>query len=395
MKARVLLCHNQYVEPGGESLVFANELAGLRAAGHEVEVYERNNREISGFSLAGRAAMVAAAFSSPRTRRDLRALVARFRPQVAIVQNTFPLLSPSTHAVLAELGVPVIQAVYNYRLVCPSAELYTQGAVCERCVTGSHWNAVRFRCYRDSRAQSAWAAAVLAFHRGRGTFTRAVDRFMVPDLFLGSRLAAGGIPQAKMFVNPNPFHLEDAAPATDHRGYLLYVGRLARHKGVRTLLQAVALARASLRLVVVGAGELAGEVEAAAASDPRIDFLGARWGDEVTALMRGAAAVVIPSEWYDNLPLVLCQANGAGTPVVASRIDGLPEYVIPGRNGLLFEPGDARDLARAMDEVLGLDAEAYRTLSAATRRHAEERLAYPVHYRKLEAVFAELGAAAS
>jgi glycosyltransferase involved in cell wall biosynthesis len=107
-------------------------------------------------------------------------------------------------------------------------------------------------------------------------------------------------------------------------------------------------------------------------------------------LVEDSAAVVVPSEWYDNLPLILCQANAAGKPVIASRIDGIPEYVREGENGFLFEPGNPLQLAELIDRVLLMPASDYTRVSKSARAFAEVVLDYPNHYRKLMSMIEEV-----
>jgi glycosyltransferase involved in cell wall biosynthesis len=368
--------------------VFDSQVRGLREHGHEVVLHTRSNGDISRLSALGKLSTVASSYFSRGTRDELVRLVERERPAAAIVQNVFPLISPSAYAALQSRGVPVIQAVYNYRLICPAAELYSQGEICERCVGGNHASAVIRRCYRGSRVASAWYASMIGLHRALGTFAGQIDAFMVPDHFMAQKLIEGGLPAHKMWRNANPFMMRDHTPSGRHDGYVLYIGRLVRPKGVLTAIEAMSLVAGPTRLVVVGRGELEQEVRDRVSD--RISFVGARWGDELDALIDGALAVVIPSEWYDNLPQVLCQANAMGKPVIASRINGIPEYVVEGTSGTLFEPGDRAALARAIDRLAALSDAQYATLSRTSRRHAEQVFDYEVHYARLMALIGML-----
>jgi glycosyltransferase involved in cell wall biosynthesis len=389
---KVLACHNHYSRKGGEALVFDNLVKGLRERGHPVVTYVRDNGEIDTLSFGARAGLVVAAYGSARTRRELTRLVAEEKPAVAIVQNVFPLLSPSVYTTLHRLDVRVIQATYNYRLVCPAAELYSRGEICERSLSGNYLHCVLRRCYRNSAALSAWYASILGWRRLTDTFSRAIDIFQVPDAFMADKLAEGGLPRAKMVTNVNPFFVREYTPTTTHDGYIAFVGRFVRHKGVLTLLRAVR-GSANLRAVLVGEGDLLTELRAFAEQHGlgnRVQFAGALWGDELAQIMTRACAVAVPSEWYDNLPLVLCQANALGKPVLASRINGIPEYVQEGVNGFLFNPGNAEELGELAERMLSLGSEEYAAFATRARRFAEERLDFAEHYRVLSAVFDRL-----
>jgi glycosyltransferase involved in cell wall biosynthesis len=385
-KAKLLLCHNYYQEAGGESIVFDNERRGLEARGHAVVTYTRDNSEIAEMGALAKASLLPSAYFSSRTRREITRLVERERPDAAVVQNVFPLISPSAYTTLHGLGVPVIQAVYNYRLVCPAGQLYSRGEICERCVGGNYLHCVARRCYRDSAALSAWYASILGLHRALDSFVECIDVFMVPDEFLGRKLVQGGIPAEKVRRNVNPLFVRHHRPAPDHNGSVLFVGRLVPQKGVRTLLRAMRLRRPPGRLLLVGQGEMEAEVRSALAAPElagRVELLGARWGEDLEGLMAKAAAVVIPSEWYDNLPHVLCQAGALGKPVIASRIDGIAEHVQEGTNGFLFPVRDAEALAELIERVLALAPADYAALSRRCRAHAEEAFDFDVHYRTL------------
>lgn len=390
---RILLCHNHYVVRGGESEVFENEVRGLRGMGHEVVVYTRRNSEIAQFATLRRLALALSAFHSARTQADLDRLIFRRHPDFAIVQNVFPLISPSAYTAITAARIPIIQAVYNYRFVCPSAELYTEGSICQRCVAGNTVHAVIHRCYRNSYAQSSWYAAIIGSHRFLGTFAKGIDSFMVPDNFLGSKLILGGIPASKIWRNPNPFFVQDYIPTHHHQGFALFVGRLVPQKGLLTLVEAVARS-ANTRLVIVGEGPLRAPLEDRIKSgrlEGRIRLMRPQWGNRLSELLSQCAVVVIPSEWYDNLPLILCKANAAGKPVIASRLDGLPEYIEEGQNGALFEAGDPASLSAQLTHILALSTRAYASVSASARGFAERRLDYGVHYANLLSVVSGLG----
>jgi glycosyltransferase involved in cell wall biosynthesis len=354
--------------------------------GNDVVIYTRQNKDIDGFSVQEKAQSFLSAYYSWRTVNELEKIIKSEKPDFAMVQNVFPLLSPSVYVALVKAGIPTIQAVYNYRLVCPSAELFTEGQICERCLSGNTIHAVIHRCYRDDYFESAWYASVIGWHRYTRTFANDITSFMVPDNFLGSKLSQGGIPEGKIWTNPNPFFVNEYTPNTRHQGYVLFVGRLVRQKGILTLLKAMEYAGNKCRLVVVGRGDLEGFIQHSLKSShmaERIEFLGTLWGKEVDQLIENCAAVIIPSEWYDNLPMILCRANALGKPVIASRINGIPEYVQEGVNGFLFEPGNAIVLADHIDRVMNLSDWEYQQFSSRSRRFAEDTLDYSNHYRNL------------
>ena len=393
---KILTCHNFYQSDGGENMVFRTEQEILRKAGHEVIEYSRQSTDTEGSGLAARAGMFVSGFYSRRTVREVRALVDRERPDVAIIQNVFPLLSPSLYHALHG-RVPMVQLVFNYRILCPNAEFYTNGANCERCIGGNTIHAVRFQCYRQSRVFSAWYAGIIGLHRALRTW-HLVDRFIVADRFLLRKLVEGGLPGDRIRVNSNPFDV-DQYPRSDESGdYALFVGRFTRAKGVLTLVRAFAQANLPRRLVMVGDGESMSEIQSIIREHglaDRVELAGRVFGDKMRQLMAGSQFVVVPSEWYDNTPMTIYQAFSTGKPVIASRMSGVMEDVIDGEDGILFTPGDPADLARKMEQVAA-DPELRKRLGERARQKAEAQWSAPAHQSRLTAILEEVaGVAAS
>ncbi len=344
---KILICHNYYQHAGGEDRAFHADVDLLRRHGHEVIEYTENNTAIQ--QQRGVVDLALTTVWSARTHRLLSRLLRAARPDVAHFHNTFPLISPSAYYACRDAGVPVVQTLHNYRLVCPCATLYRDGHVCQDCVGRPFaWPGILGACYRQSRTATAAVALMSTAHTIMRTWQRLVARYLVPTDFARSRLTsvAGGLPPELVVVRPN--FVDPDPGAGDHRGgYLLYVGRLVPQKGLETLLRAAERYRGG-RLMIVGDGPLANLVQDATRHSTHIQWLGQRSAAEVRELMGAATALLFPSEWYETFGLVVVEALARGTPVIASDLGGIRELVEPGRTGLLFPPGDADQLAERM-----------------------------------------------
>ena len=157
---KILAVHNSYQQPGGEDRVFSQECNLLRRAGHQLISYERSNREISGLSSLGKALVLPKTLWASDTRREFLSVLRREKPDVVHVHNTFVVISPSIYSACREAGVPVVQTLHNFRLLCPAAELSREGQVCEECLTHGLFRGVRYGCYRDSRVATATVGCV-------------------------------------------------------------------------------------------------------------------------------------------------------------------------------------------------------------------------------------------
>ena len=81
--------------------------------------------------------------------------------------------------------------------------------------------------------------------------------------------------------------------------------------------------------------------------------------------------MIFPSEWYEGFPMTIIKSFASGTPVIASRIGGIPELVRPGQTGQLFQPGAAADLARAVKELLARPYEVQAMRSVCRQTHVD------------------------
>jgi len=336
---RVLVVHNAYQHAGGEDSVVTDEVALLRRKGHDVIEMRRDNHEITG---RGRAGVALQTLWSTRTHRDALRLLDEQRPDVVHVHNTFPLISPSLYWACDQAGVPVVQTLHNFRLACPQAMFLREGRVCESCLGTTPWPALRHGCYRGSRAQTAVVVGMLALHRGVGTYRNKVSRYIALNEFSRAKFVQAGLPAARITVKPNFADIaRDVQPRK--RDGVLFVGRLSPEKGVDVLAAAwPQCGGGSLRVAGVG------PADALLAATNGVTLLGALSPQQVQAEMRAALALVLPSICYENFPRTLAEAFGAGLAVIASRIGALAELVEDGVTGLLFEPGDAGDLARVL-----------------------------------------------
>jgi glycosyltransferase involved in cell wall biosynthesis len=364
------MAHNYYQQPGGEDVSFEAEVELLRRHGHDVIRYTRDNDEIDGLRPL---ALAGTTLWNRETARVVRALIARTRPDIVHLHNTFPLLSPSIAGVARQSGVPVVQTLHNYRMICPKAQLFRDGLVCDRCLGRIvAWPAIRHACYRDDRRATSVVVGLNALQRSPLGWARSVDRFIVLTNDARARLVAGGLPAERIVVKPN-FLSRDPGVGSGSGGSALYVGRLSPEKGVQTLLDAWKLLRVPLPLKIAGDGPLAAEVRQAAEGDPRIEALGWRAHDEILELLKSAAFLIVPSLWYEGLPHTIIESFAAGTPVVASRLGSMLELVHDGVTGLHFAPGDADDLAQRVSWLADHPAE-----RAALRMGA--RREYEHHY---------------
>jgi glycosyltransferase involved in cell wall biosynthesis len=329
---RVLQVHNRHEDVGGADAVITAERDQLVGAGHEVHQLLYGPASQTGLSSVK---MGMAAVWNTEAVRLVDQTVASFAPDVMHVHTPFPLLSPAIFRAASD--TPKVTTAHSFRYSCIAGTCQRAGVPCEDCVgTTLKLPGLRHRCYHTSLAGSLVLTASLVGHRAVGTFDRHVDRFITLTDFARGLLVRDGIPAEKVTVKPNavPDQGQPVA-AVGREPYGLFVGRLVAEKGVATLLEA--WQGVDLDLKVAGDGPLRGEVERAAASNPRISVLGWLPESEVLALQARATVTVVPSEWYEaGPPLVLLQALASGTPVIASDLENICSTLVEHVAGWTF-----------------------------------------------------------
>jgi glycosyltransferase involved in cell wall biosynthesis len=389
----VVVVHERYQQPGGEDVAVDADCALLEGHGHRVSLFERHNDEIKDMGPLGRVQLAAGTVWSGSSRRALGDRLDRFRPDVVHVHNTLPLLSPSIYRAASERGIPVVQTIHNYRLVCASGSLLREGRACDDCV-GHRLSlpAVRYACFRSSRAQTAVVAAMQATHRTLRTWDRHVDLYLpVSEHVLRRLVEAGAIPRDRAMVRRNHVSPDPGArrPGSD-RGCAVFVGRLSHEKGVDVLIRAAAqVPELCVRIVGDGPerarlGELARQLQAA-----NVSFLGRLPRSGVFDELRGARCLALPSTWEEPMGVVLIEAAALGVPVIGSNTGGTPEAIVRG-TGVLVPPGDVAALAAALRDAAS-DPEGWWRRGVAARRQFEAEFSPARAYETLMMAYGRIG----
>jgi glycosyltransferase involved in cell wall biosynthesis len=376
---KLLLVHNRYQQSGGEDAVFDFEASLLERAGHKVHRLVVSNTDIQ-----NTYEKALTAWSLPWNSRGFMLVadaITRSAPNLMHVHNTFPLLSPSIYEAAASAHVPVVQTLHNFRITCANGMLLRDSVPCELCISKSPYNAVRFRCYRNSYSGSFAVARLIASQRRRKPYYPAVSRFVALSEFARSRFVLAGLPPDRITVKPNG--------TIDHgfrRGgkglAILFVGRLSKEKGIDTLIRAACSTSVPVR--IIGNGPLRTALQSNAPTN--VTFLGRISHEGVTAEMARARCLVMPSISYEGFPLTLVEAYSMGLPVIASRLGSLQELVEDGVTGLHFAPNDASELASAI-ERLTTDAELAARLGHEARKRYEARFTPECVLNDLEDIY--------
>jgi glycosyltransferase involved in cell wall biosynthesis len=381
---KVLLCHSYYTQRGGEDRSFEEERELLQANGHQVIEYVRRNEELV---VVGGLKAAWTTLWNRQAARDVAELIRTHRPDVLHATNTFPLISPSVCDVAHRAGVAVVQALRNYRLLCANSYLMRDGRPCEECIGRAvPWPAVRHRCYRESAAASAVVGAMQVTQRLRGVWRNRVDAFFTLTKFARQKFVDAGLPAERIHVKYNSVS-PDPGVGPGAGGYVALVGRLSPEKGIATALAAWEQNATLPPLVVVGGGPMLSQVQGAAARDPRISCLGELSNIEAQRVIGNAAALLMPSLWYETFGRTIAEAYATATPVVASRLGAMAELVDDGATGALFTAGDSNDLAAKASQIASAGGSERETMRTAARRAYERRFLPQHNYSRLIEIY--------
>lgn len=328
---RLMIIHSRYRQRGGEDVVVDMEIAALGRTGLDILPILAENESLAGMPPV-RAGL--RALWSVDALRTIRRQAAAFRPDLIHVHNTFPGLSASVYAAARQAGIPVIQTLHNFRLLCANALLLRDNLPCTRCIGhGMPWQGILHGCYRNSVSLSASVGLQAAMHRRAAG---GIARYIALSASSRNFFIQGGLPGERLVVRPN-FALDPgpAPPASGRKG-VLFVGRLSAEKGLDTVLSAISgIADA---LTIIGDGPEAARLQAMAPASTR--WLGTQPPERVSEEMHKAALLVFPSLAFENFPLVLVEAMAHGLPVLASDRGAMRDIVVPDVTGWLLPPGD-------------------------------------------------------
>jgi glycosyltransferase involved in cell wall biosynthesis len=385
----LLIAHNYYQQPGGEDTVFATHVRYLASQGHIVKRFTMDNHEVNSLNPL---ALVGKTIWNRESYQKLKKELHLFRADVALFHNTFPLISPSAYYAAEEEGVPVVQLLHNYRLICPNAQFFRKGKICEDCLGKFFsWPGVVHRCYRTSLPASAVVASMLTFHFLKQTWQKHITMYFTLTGFARNQFILGGLPAGKIMVVPNFLDLDPGIPAMDRKQGMsaLYVGRLSEEKGIRILLEAWQKIGDRLPLKIIGDGPLGNWVKSRLPYLPGVQWMGHLPVEIVHKEMQKASFLIIPSLWYEGLPTVLIQAYANGLPVLASNNANLSTLIADGQTGRLFRAGSADDLAEKAVQLVETP-DRLRNMSIAARAAYENHYTAQTAGAKLESLLKQV-----
>lgn len=362
-----ILLVNKFLYPKGGSETYIFKLGDvLRKHGHSVEYFGLSNEKntvtnsadsyVSDMDFSeGTFKNLKAPFRivySTEARRKIRKVLNSFNPDIVHLNNIHFHLTPS---IILEINdyrkkknsdLKIIYTAHDYQLICPSHGLFDSDIkVCEKCLDGNYLNCFKTKCMKNSRSKSLLATADAYFWKYCKAY-KYIDKIICPSEFLKNKFDTQERFSAKTVALHNFFDAEPVNNA-EKEDYILEFGHLSKDKGTLTLLEA-AKKLPEYKFVFAGFGSAEDEIKKVS----NAEYVGFKTGNELKALISKARLSVCPSEWYENCPFSVIESQIYGTPVVGSRLGGIPELIQEGKTGLLFESGNSDDLADKIKKII-------------------------------------------
>jgi len=379
---RIVHAYNQHRGGGGSDNSTRTTIEVLRQHGLQVEVYTRSSEDLPR-NILGRMQAAASVVQAPRSVREFAAVLDAFRPDVVHAHEVFPLVSPWILPLCQERRIPVTMTCVDYRMTCPVVTHLREGRICTDCTGGREYWAVLRNC-RHSLPESLTVAVYNVLVRTLRLFSAHVTRFIAPSEFTRQWLIAhAGIEPSRAITVSPVVAIPDREADAGAGAYVAYAGRFTSEKGILTLLEAARLGGFPLRLARAANSLVDVQIPSG------VDIVATHGREELDAFVRGARLLVAPSIWFEAFGLTAAEAMAHGIPVVASRLGALANLVQDGIDGLLFEPGNARDLAAKVG-TLWESPERCRRLGGAARTKAMSSWTAGQHVERLKAVYEDL-----
>ena len=385
---KILLANKFYYRRGGDCIYMLNLEQLLKTHGHDVAVFAMDYpenietvwkryfpNEIKFTPGVGMLETFMRMFGLGEVKRKFNFLLNDFKPDVVHLNNIHTQLSPVIARLAHKRRTKVIWTLHDYKLLCPRYDCLRNGnEVCEECFVDKH-KVLEYKCMKNSNL-----ASMLAYKEGikwsRKKLEGYTDVFICPSQFMYNKMAQGGFDRKKMYTLCNFIDIERTRrDSYDKEDYYCFIGRLSFEKGIETLIEAARTLPYHLK--IIGGGPLA-DILKEKAKGANIEFTGYKEWPEIKEIVGKARFSVVPSEWYENNPLSVIEAQCLGTPVLGANIGGIPELIKEGVNGMCFESRNIMDLKNKIEKMFILNVDYKQLAKSSQIRYSSEK-----HYNEL------------
>lgn len=379
---RILLANKFYYHRGGDCIYMLNLEQMLKEHDHEVAAFamdypENMDTKWKKYFPGNMNKLMAFTrpFGSKEVIRKFKKLLDDFQPNVVHLNNIHTQLSPVIAEIAHQRGIRVVWTLHDSKLVCPCYTCMRNGVWCTECFADKK-AVIRHKCMLGGIIGST-IGYLEAMKWNPVRLQACTDLFLPPSQFMADTCIAGGYDKSKLKVLCNFIDINKVKnPCFEKEDYYVFLGRLTEVKGIRTLCKAAA--NLPYRLIVIGGGELEEELRTIYRDCSQIEFIGQKNWEEFRSILEKARFMVIPSEWSENNPLTVIEAQSLGTPVLGAHIGGIPELIEEDISGMTFESGNVEDLKNKIQRMFETEFDYQALATKAVNKYSSE-----TYYQKL------------
>lgn len=339
---RILIIHNYYQDKGGEDVVFQQEVQELGKS-HTVQTLTFKNKK--GFK--GLIQFASYPWNITSAKQVLQK-AKYFQPDIIHIHNTHYALGPLVFRMLHQHGFKVVQTLHNYRLLDPSATLYANGTIFQNTLNKEFpWYSVFHKTLDNSFFKTFWTALTYYLHLKLDTWKK-VDKYLVLTPFMKELLlnSAKKIKENQIAIKANAI-CETTFESPEKKNTFVYIGRLSQEKGIQVLLDAFKK-NPSFNIEIFGSGPLENLVELASSQYNNIQYKGFKDKEVLHQAISSAQALIVPSIWFEGMPMTILESLAAGTPIILSKIGALSSLIEEDKTGFYFKAGDSGSLTEVL-----------------------------------------------
>jgi glycosyltransferase involved in cell wall biosynthesis len=371
---RVLYVYNKQRGGGGSNRATERTIELLQRYGFEVAIFSRDSKELPA-GLAGRLEAGVGAIYPRKTVREFEKLLDSFMPDLVHAYELFPLISPWILPLCTRRHIPVVMNCDDYHMTCPVRTHVREGKTCTLCTEGREYWSLLNNC-RGNIAETVTLTFYSAMVRSLRLFRNHISHYIAASDFTRDWLIRHAGVESRSIATVEAIVEAPAAAADPSVGtYIGFAGRFVPEKGSATLLEAARISKLPFRCSLIDEAPLPPDLDTVSLDR-----------QEVNSFYRAARIIVFPSIWFETFGLVAAEAMSHGIPVVASRIGAIPHLIDDGVDGVLFEPGNAVELAEKLARLWHDPARCVR-LGSAARQKAKSRWSAETHLDRLLGVY--------
>jgi len=316
---------------------------------------------------------------------------------VAHLHNINHHITPAIIPVLKKRNIRVIWSLHDYKILCPDSSFVSNGKICENCFNKKFYHCTLQKCKKGSLGGSMLATLEAYYYNKKKVYDQ-VDAFLCPSSFLKNKFIKFGYDSQKLHVSNLCYDIQqlDAeltkikaqVAGGDQPGkerFILFIGRIEKIKGIFTLCEALKGTGIKLKIVGGGSDDVHLNEYLKSTTDLNIEYLGFKDKASVYELTVRCDFVVCPSEWFENFPFSIIETFLMKKPVVGAMMGGIPELVIDGVTGSLFQSGNSQELKKKIIE-LWEDRDKAVKMGINAREHVERLVSFEQHWQKLSQI---------